>query len=135
MVAQFIAALLYLGVTHGELAHDPFVREAAWKLLEDAHYGFAATEEAMFVIRGADGQLTFLRWNGTGIAHHAQWNGAMPAGVIAIVHTHPNTTPRPSHTDVRTAIESQVPVYVVTRSRVTKTFGGTVSIVAKGNWR
>ena len=134
MVTQCLVALLYLGVVHGELAHDPIVRDALRKLLEDAHYGFAETEEAMFIVRGEDGRLSFVRWESLRVRHHAQWNGPLPPGIVAIVHTHPNSMPRPSLTDVRTAQRSNVPVYVLTRTRIAKTIGGETSVVTKGEW-
>lgn len=135
MVAQCLAALLYLGVMHGELAHEPSVRDALWKLLEDAHYGFTETEQAMFIVRGADGRLSFVRWDSLAVPRHAQWNGPVPAGVVAIVHTHPNAMPRPSTMDIRTAERSRLPVYVVTHSRVMKTASGETTVVWKGDWR
>ncbi|HEX6097842.1 MAG TPA: Mov34/MPN/PAD-1 family protein [Thermoanaerobaculia bacterium] len=134
MVAHCVAALLYLGVIHGELAHDPMVRDALWKLLADAHYGYSAREEAMFIIRGADGQLSFLRWERTGIPHHAHWNAPLPAGTVAIVHTHPNTMPRPSRMDEQTAVRNNLPVYVVTRTKIMKTSHGQTDVVLKGEW-
>ena len=135
MVAHGLFALLYLGMIHGELAHDPLVRDALWQLLEDAHYGYVKTEEAMFIIRGADGRLSFVRWASTHIPQHAEWNAPLPAGVVAIAHTHPNSMPRPSLNDIRTAMRSNLPVYVVTRTRITKTAGGEIEVVSKGDWR
>jgi proteasome lid subunit RPN8/RPN11 len=134
MVAHCVAALLLLSVIHSDLAHDPTVRGALWKLLEDAHYGHAEMEEAMFIVRGTDGVLSFVRWHPTGAAHQAQWNAAVPQGTIAIAHTHPNTLPRPSTNDIRTAMQANLPVYVVTRTKITKTSGGETSVVLKGEW-
>jgi Prokaryotic homologs of the JAB domain len=134
MVAHCVAALLYLGVIHGELAHEPLVRDALWRLLADAHYGYAATEEAMFIVREGDGRLTFVRWERTGIPHHAQWKAAVPRGTVAIVHTHPNTMPRPSRLDEQTAVHNNLPVYVVTRTKIMKTSRGQTDVVLKGEW-
>jgi proteasome lid subunit RPN8/RPN11 len=134
MVAQCLAALLYLGVFQAELAHDPIVRAALWDLLADARYGLAETEEAMFVVRGDDGTLAFVRWSSTHTLHQAQWSEPLPRGVIAIVHTHPNRSPRPSLGDIRTAMQSNIPIYVVTRTKITKTFGGSTMQVASGDW-
>lgn len=135
MVAQFLAALLYLGALQGELAHDPRVRVAFWDLLADARFGFGSTEEAMFVVRTADGTLDFVRWVSTRLPHQAQWAAAMPPGVLAIVHTHPNSRPRPSLQDVHTALRRNVPVYVLTHKRIMKTVGGEVVDVMKGDWQ
>ena len=137
MVAHSVAALLYLSivtVVHAELAHDPTVRHALWKLLQDAHYGFAQTEEAMFIVRGADGTISFVRWDPMGVPRHAQWNAPLPLGVVAIVHTHPNSMPRPSTTDILTAQRSELPVYVVTRTKIMNTSGGETNVVLRGDW-
>lgn len=138
MVAQSLAALLYLGVMQGmmqgELAHDPFVRGALWEMLADARYGFAEMEEAMFIIRNPDGTFSFLRWDPSRVPHQAQWSAPIPAGVVAIAHTHPNAMPRPSRMDFHTAMQSKIPVYVVTRTRITKTSGSEEWTVLKGNW-
>ena len=135
MVAHSLAALLYLGMMQGEIAHDPFVRGALWEMLADARYGFSENEEAMFIIRNADGSFSFQRWDSTGVPHQAQWTAPIPEGVIAIAHTHPNAMPRPSRMDSQTAMRSKIPVYVVTRTRITKTSGLEESTVMKGNWK
>ena len=111
------------------------MHDALWKLLQDAHYGFAQTEQAMFIVRGTDGRLSFVRWDSLAVPRHARWDGPVPAGVVAIVHTHPNAMPRPSSTDIRTAQLIDLPVYVVTHSRVMKTARGETSIVWKGDWK
>ena len=135
MVAQALAALLYLAGITGELAHDPFARAAFWDLLEDARYGFAETEEAMFIVRNADGTLGFIRWASSRMLHQAQWSAPIPNGVIAIAHTHPNRLPMPSLGDIRTALHSNIPVYVLTRDRIMKTIAGNTIAVVKGAWR
>jgi len=134
MVAHALAALLFFGVIDAELAHDPLVRSEWWKLLKDAHYGHVQTEEAMFVVRAPDGQLSFVRWTSSHLPRHAHWNAPLPWGVIAIVHTHPNWMPRPSLNDIRTAVRSNLPVYVVTRTRITKTAHGETNLMWKGEW-
>jgi proteasome lid subunit RPN8/RPN11 len=134
MVAQVLAALMYFGVMQGELAHDPFVRSEWWKLLKEAHYGHAQTEEAMFVVRAADGHLVFLRWASSHVPLHAHWSEPLPFGAIAIVHTHPNGMPRPSLNDIRTALRCNLPVYVLTRTRIMKTARGITSLVWNGAW-
>jgi hypothetical protein len=134
MTAQSLAALLLLTVIRPDLAYDPTVRGALWTLLKDAHYGFAASEEAMFIVRDGAGVLSFVRWMATGSPRHAEWSGPVPAGVIAIVHTHPNAMPRPSAADVHTSLRTRLPVYVVTRERVTKTAAGATTVLWKGAW-
>ncbi len=135
MNAHWIAALLYLGWIHGELAHDPLVRSRFWDLLAEARYGFAETEEAMFIVHNDDGSLSFVRWTSMHVPHHAQWTAPIPRGAVAIVHTHPNSMPRPSLQDVQTSLRSNLPVYVITRNRIMKTLNGAVFDIAKGDWR
>jgi len=135
MAAQFLAALLYLGTMQGELALDPRVRAQWWEMLVAARYGFAETEEAMFVVRNGDGSLSFIRWISSSILREAQWNAPLPPGVIAIAHTHPNRAPRPSLADIRTALRLKLPIYVITRTRIMKTTDGQTMAVMKGDWR
>lgn len=135
MVAHCVAALLYFGVIHGEVAHDPAVREELWNLLASVQYGHAKREAAMFIVRSDDGRLSFVHWEAASLPHQSQWHGPVPRGAVAIAHTHPNWIPQPSSTDIRTALHSNLPVYVVTRMRITKTIGGQTTLVAKGEWR
>ena len=131
MFGPLLSAFLLLS----ELAYDPEVRSAMWRLLEDTRYGFAETEEAMFIVREGDGRLSFIRWTSLGIPHQARWVGAVPKGAVAIAHTHPNWRWRPSHVDERTARSSGLSVYVVTRDRIVRTNGGQATTVVRGEWQ
>lgn len=130
-----VSALLVIASMYDELVHDPVVRAALWELMEATRFGFAETEEAMFIVRGGNGRLSFLRWTSTHLRHQARWTGPLPYGVVAIAHTHPNWLPDPSRTDVRTATRSNIPIYVVTRTRITKTNGGKTRRIVTGEWR
>ena len=134
MYALF-AALLAFASMHDDLAHDPAVRTALWQLMEETRYGFSESEEAMFIVRGTDGQISFVRWTSLRLPHHARWTVAIPRGVVAIAHTHPNWQPNPSATDVRTATRTNLVVYVVTRTRITKASAADVRTVVRGEWR
>ena len=135
MFAHVVTTLLYLGAMQNELAHDPAVRAAMWQLMQDTRYGFAETEEAVFIVRERDGRLSFVRWSSTQVPHQARWEGPWPRGVVAIAHTHPNWLAQPSELDRHVARRSNVPVYVVTRTRIVKTSGGETQMVVKGDWR
>lgn len=119
----------------GEIAKDPFILKTCWNLVVDAHYGFSHTEEAAFIVRTSTGRFDIVNWSASGGPDSALWVGAFPAGTIAIIHTHPNWVPSPSRIDMRTAARSRVPVYVLTRSRISKTNGSTIEIVTDGDWR
>ena len=131
MIAPVLSAFLLLS----ELAYDPEVRKAMWRLMEETHYGFGETEEAMFIVRAEDGRLSFVRWTSLGQPLKARWTGAIPPGTIAIAHTHPNSRPRPSEVDAATARRLGLPVYVITQSRITRTLGGDSATVVRGEWR
>ena len=128
------AALYLLTTVAGDAVHDADVRQAMWTLMERTRYGFAETEEAMFIVR-SDGRYRCMRWAPTQLPHQARWTGPIPHGVVAIVHTHPNWEPRPSRTDARTARRTRIAVYVVTRTRIVKTDGEEVSTVVSGDWK
>ena len=118
----------------GDVAHDRDVRAAMWDLIAQTRYGFSETEEAMFIVRSGSG-YAFVRWPPAGMAHQARWTQRFPRGVVAIVHTHPNWIPHPSEIDVRTARRTSVPVYVVTRTKITRTTGDDVTTVVMGDWK
>lgn len=131
MIAPVLSAFLLLS----ELAYDPEVRKAMWQLMEETRYGFEENEEAMFIVRGPDGRLSFVRWTSLGVPLKARWTGAVPPGTIAIVHTHPNSRPRPSEVDAATARRLGLPVYVLTHARITRTLGGDSATLVRGDWR
>ena len=117
-----------------DVADDPLVRREFWTLLAEGRYGFARTEEAAFLVREGDGDIELVRWPRSGVPHQSRWRGQWPSGVVGIVHTHPNDAPEPSAIDVKLAQRRGVPVYVVTRGRITKTKGGRTHEVARGDW-
>jgi hypothetical protein len=114
--------------------HDPVVHGVFAELLRNARYGSASTEEAAFLIRDAHGATFFLRWRASGELNRAEWHGPLPAGTVAIVHTHPNWLPQPSKIDALVARETSIPVYVVTLTRISRTDGGKAMLVASGDW-
>lgn len=118
-----------------DITADPAARQYLWSLLAEARYGFAESEEAAFVVRDARGRLSFVRWPSLGISNQARWPGRFPAGTIAIVHTHPNRTPQPSRLDARVARRKGIPVYVLTRTKITRTRGGAAEVIVEGDWR
>jgi hypothetical protein len=91
-------------------------------------------EESAFVVRLGSGRLVFVRWPRSAASHEGRWSRAIPAGAIAIVHTHPNWLPEPSRIDIRTAAHAHLVVYVLTRFRITMTDGGAVQTVVDGPW-
>lgn len=117
-----------------EFATNPAVVPVLWKMFGDAGFGNRHTEEAAFVVGDSEGRLMLVRWPPAGEPDTVWWSGPMPTGIVAIVHTHPNWNPLPSNIDMRTARRSRLPVYVVTRSEISRTTGGSPEIVLRGEW-
>jgi hypothetical protein len=119
----------------GEVATNPDVVPVLWEMFGDAGFGLRHTEEAAFIVGTETGRFILVRWPSGGEPDTARWTGRIPDGVVAIVHTHPNWQPLPSRIDIRTAQRSHLPVYVVTRTEISKTLGGSPQIVLTGDWR
>lgn len=119
----------------GDLAGDPAALRIFWRLLEQARMGFSRIEEAAFLVRDAAGNLTGVPWPSAGEPNMGRWFGAFPANAIAIAHTHPNWLPVPSSIDVHTAQSARVPVYVITRSHISKTVAGSITMLIDGEWK
>ncbi|HEV7486509.1 MAG TPA: Mov34/MPN/PAD-1 family protein [Thermoanaerobaculia bacterium] len=113
---------------------DPVVHGVMADLLRHARFGMSNTEEAAFLIRNAAGATFFLHWRSDGELNQATWTGPIPAGTVAILHTHPNYLPIPSNRDIRVAREIAIPVYVITRSRIERTDGDKAVVVVAGDW-
>ena len=80
-----------------------------------AHGPEENVETAAFIVRGKDGSLAMHYWPRQFRYRTASWEGPVPEGVIAIIHTHPSTRPEPSPRDYDEARRLQMPFYVVTR--------------------
>ena len=117
-----------------EIAHEPDTRKAMWDLVAASRYGHARTEEAMFIVRDAEGRLSFVRWDSLGAPYAARWKGGVPEGAVAIAHTHPHGRPHPSRADNETARKIGLPVYVLTRDRIVRTDGDRTVTVVHGHW-
>jgi proteasome lid subunit RPN8/RPN11 len=117
-----------------ELACEGAVLAQAWQLLESAQFGRSRREHAAFIVRRADGAHELERWPYEAESHRASYEGSLPAGTVAIIHTHPNELELPSEGDRRLASRSGLPVYVVTRTRISKTARGEVETIWSGNW-
>lgn len=136
-MVRYVLAIIVVAplIQADDLAADRGVRQVFWHMLSETRYGFSHEEAAAFIVRSGE-TLSAIEWPSDGVAGSARWTGAIPRGVVAIVHTHPNWMSSPSPIDVHTARASRLPVYVVTRSRIAKTFGtGPQLVVVDGDWK
>jgi hypothetical protein len=110
------ALVIFATLLFGDLTHP---QAAYWyqSLLAESGYGYLPSERAAFLIRESDGSLTLAPWPPGG-RRHAEFRGRMPAGTIAILHTHPRGESRPSRHDRKEARRLDMPVVVITTQRV-----------------
>jgi proteasome lid subunit RPN8/RPN11 len=134
-----MVALLFLEVagtlsaSSQELANHPVVRDFCRVLLEKAE-SERYREQGAFIVRTEQGLLYFVTWPPSEEMDRLRWHGRFPNGTIAIVHTHPSWAREASKPDTRTARRAGIPVYVVTRSRISRTTGGESTVVVEGDW-
>lgn len=121
--------------SRADLAAQPAALRIFWGLLQQARLGFSQIEHTAFIVRDAAGSITSVPWPDAGEANVGRWMGAFPANVVAIVHTHPNWLPTPSHIDAHTALRTSLPVYVITRAHISKTQNGSTTMVMDGDWK
>ncbi|HEY8181594.1 MAG TPA: Mov34/MPN/PAD-1 family protein [Thermoanaerobaculia bacterium] len=72
-------------------------------------------EQAAFIVRQPDGNLSLLNWPSSHFFRKASWSGPVPPEAIGIIHTHPLRMPLPSQIDRVEATRTGLRIYVVTR--------------------
>lgn len=73
-------------------------------------------ESAAFLVRDAGRALSLEHWPRLRTFRSSHWNGALPDGVVGVIHTHPTYLPYPSEQDLKEAQRLGMPFYVVSRS-------------------
>jgi proteasome lid subunit RPN8/RPN11 len=131
MIALVVASVI---AAPADVMCNATILTSSWDLLKSARYGQSERERAAFVVWTRSGELELVRWPYDASRFHATYAGAIPAGAIAIVHTHPNAYPSPSAGDARLAQRTSLPVYVLTRSQVTWTDGRQTHTACLGDW-
>ncbi len=91
-------------------------------------------ERAAFLIRRDDGHLDVHGWPPGGPAE-ASYTGRIPPHCIAIIHTHPPGTPKPSARDIAEAQRLGIPILAITPDSVTAAMtDGTTMQVFPAGW-
>lgn len=123
-------AVLALSLLEGTL------REPAYRLWAQAGFGSTREERAAWVVPHASEGMRWVSWPNGRRFLAARWDGPVPAGAVAIVHTHPSVVdPKPSEQDIETARRLRVPVYTVSRSGIWKAVpDGSVVPVEDSAW-
>ena len=105
-------------------------------LLRKAAFGQLGEERAGFLII-ENGRFRLVMWTPTHQFHAEQWQGRIPAGTVAVVHTHPPAQPMPSAHDRAEARRVGIPILVVTNGSVAlATEDGKIQHwMTEGGWR
>lgn len=119
-----------------ELSNEPAVLELFARVFMDGGAGFRETESSAFLLLHPDGHYSLVPWPATRRSREHAFRGAVPHFTLAIVHTHPASSPRPSAADEETARKLRLPVVVLTpRHVVYVTPGGeTVAAIENRAW-
>ena len=112
------------------------LRAPAYRLWAEASYGSTREERAAWVVPHASDGIRWVNWPNGRRFLAARWDGPVPAGAVAIVHTHPSMVdPKPSEQDIATARRLRVPVYTISRSGIWKAVpDGSVVPVEDSAW-
>ncbi|HEU5161962.1 MAG TPA: Mov34/MPN/PAD-1 family protein [Thermoanaerobaculia bacterium] len=100
------------------LANDGRVRAIFAELLRRGWYGLREAESAAFIVLDRTGCYSPVVWAHTGEKGRQTWRGSAPPFAVAIAHTHPKGSKRPSAVDVRTAGSVGLPVFVLTPTNI-----------------
>lgn len=95
-------------------------------------------ESAAFVVLRGGANFDCVAWPRTNDRHAARFNGRVPAGTVAIVHSHPGSQPEPSRHDMEEAQRLGMPIFVVTPEAVTMApAGGPAATITRARdwWR
>ena len=93
-------------------------------------------EVAAFLVRDESGAIASSLWPHTANRRSEHYEGAIPAGTVAIAHTHPIFAERPSRGDIEQARKIGIPIYVITRWSlyVVDETGDVTALIAHRNW-
>jgi hypothetical protein len=135
MLTMIATLFLYAATTAApaDLVDDPDVLAYCRTLLAKSAAD-KLNEHGAFVVRTSAGRYYFVRWPPLGRNDLLIWRGRIPAGTVAIIHTHPDMRGSASKYDAMTAQRTRVPVYILTARRIVKTDGEVTTVVRKGKW-
>ncbi|HUP48692.1 MAG TPA: Mov34/MPN/PAD-1 family protein [Thermoanaerobaculia bacterium] len=125
----------FLVVPIDHLLTEEVIRRFFADLLRQGGLGYRQTEAAAFLVLEGESSYRCISWPFLGELHRQQFRGSVPDATIAIVHTHPEASPRPSVADAKTAITTGVPVFVLTRNNIYVALSdGTIEAVEKNRF-
>jgi hypothetical protein len=119
--ASLLLAILSTMSQSDRVFGSPAGRAYSRELLRASGFGLAdRSERAAFIVDPGDGALQCLAWPALHQNLEARYEGPIPAGTIAIIHTHPVAFPLPSGQDKEEASRLGLPIYVLSLTGVSK---------------
>jgi len=139
MALAFVAALLRPSPEHvlALVLLEGSLRAPAYRLWAAADFGYTPRECAAWIVPDESEGVRWVSWPNGHLFLAERWKGSVPAGAVAIVHTHPAmVSPKPSRQDIETARRFGVTVYTVSRSGIWKAVpdGSIVTVDDSGWW-
>jgi hypothetical protein len=118
------------------LFFHPDVRSYLADLLRLSGGGYRHTERAAFLVIDERGGFRCLLWPYHNGFAREQFSGSIPAGTVAIAHTHPNSARHPSVHDRAEALRLLIPFLIVSRDDIygISSHGEVVTVVEKERW-
>jgi Prokaryotic homologs of the JAB domain len=104
-------------------------------LLRCGGYGRTPNECAAFLVADG-GRVAWVEWPKAAGFQRAQWSAPLPAGAVAIVHTHPRGEPYPSSNDSNEAQRLGMPIVAITPATlaVARPDGKRLMIIERFGW-
>jgi hypothetical protein len=118
------------------LFFHPDVRAYLADLLRLSGGGYRHTERAAFLVIDEGGGFRCLLWPYHNGFARERFSGRIPAGTVAIAHTHPNSARHPSVHDRTEAMRLLIPFLIVSRDDIygISSHGEVVSVIEKKRW-
>jgi hypothetical protein len=116
---------------------DPHVLSLLQDLAVRGAYKLGGLEVAAFIVQEPDGGFSCLLWPASAGFRSEHFSGTIPAGTVAVAHTHPGYFERPSSRDVAESKRIALPIYVVTRWNlfvVDPASGERVELIRQKDW-
>jgi hypothetical protein len=135
MLVTFLLVALSLDLRHS--IDDPRFLAVLQDIAHRGAFQIDQQEVAAFLVRDANGTISSVMWPHSADRRSEHYDGAIPAGTVAIAHTHPwQADQHPSRGDVEQARKIGLPIYVVTRSNlyVVDSSGEVIELFARTNW-
>jgi hypothetical protein len=112
------------------------VRAYLADLLRLSGGGYRHTERAAFLVIDEGGEFRCLLWPYHNGFARERFSGRIPAGTVAIAHTHPNSARHPSVRDRTEAMRLLIPFLIVSRDDIygISSHGEVVTVVEKKRW-